>query len=93
MKHQREGEFVLPEDISDEMVYTFPQFDSEFTINLNLSTSEDVEDVDVVGDVCVERVRLSHRGRSSPKSIPWRCVGRRVGCCWQGARGRGWLWR
>ena len=50
LKHQREGEFVLPEDISDEMVYTFPQFDSEFTINLNLSTSEDVEDVDVDGE-------------------------------------------
>jgi hypothetical protein len=50
LKYQREGEFVLPEDISDEMVYTFPQFDSEFTINLNLSTSEDVEDVDVDGE-------------------------------------------
>lgn len=50
LKHQREGEFVLPEDISDEMVYTFPQFDSEFTINLNLSTSEDVKDVDVDGE-------------------------------------------
>ena len=37
LKYQREGEFVLPEDISDEMVYTFPQFNSEFTINLNLS--------------------------------------------------------
>ena len=50
LKHQREGEFVLPEDISDEMVYTFPQFNSEFTINLNLSTSEDVKDVDVDGE-------------------------------------------
>ena len=50
LKHQREGEFVLPEDISDEMVYTFPQFDGEFTINLNLSTSEDVKDVDVDGE-------------------------------------------
>ena len=50
LKYQREGEFVLPEDISDEMVYTFPQFNSEFTINLNLSTSEDVKDVDVDGE-------------------------------------------
>jgi hypothetical protein len=50
LKYQRDGEFVLPEDISDEMVYTFPQFNSEFTINLNLTTSEDVEDVDVDGE-------------------------------------------
>ena len=52
-KYQKEGEFVLPEDISDEMAYTFPQFENEITVNLNLSTSDDVSDVDVDGEYYV----------------------------------------
>lgn len=49
IKYQKEGEFTLPEDISGEMTYDFPQLDTEFTIELNLSVSEDVETVDVDG--------------------------------------------
>ena len=50
-KHQREGEFGLPEDLDkDEMVYTYPGFDG-FSIFLDLQLSEDVETVDVDGDL------------------------------------------
>lgn len=49
VKYQKEGEFSLPEDIGGEMVYSFSQLDSTFTINLNLSISDDVETVDVDG--------------------------------------------
>lgn len=49
IKYQKEGEFTLPEDISGEMTYDFPQLDTAFTIELNLTTSDDVETVDVDG--------------------------------------------
>jgi hypothetical protein len=48
-KFQKEGEYTLPEDISSEMSYSFPQFDEEFTIELTLEVSEDVKTVDVDG--------------------------------------------
>ena len=50
-KHQREGEFGLPEDLDkDEMVYTYPGFDG-FSIFLDLQLSDDVETVDVDGEL------------------------------------------
>jgi hypothetical protein len=50
-KHQRKGEFGLPEDLGgDEMVYTYPGFEG-FSIFLDLQLSEDVETVDVDGDL------------------------------------------
>jgi hypothetical protein len=49
VKFQKEGNFNLPEDISGEMTYNFPQLNSIFTIDLNLDVSNDVETVDVDG--------------------------------------------
>jgi hypothetical protein len=49
IKYQKEGKFNLPEDISGEMTYNFPQLNSIFTIDLNLDVSNDVETVDVDG--------------------------------------------
>lgn len=49
VKYQKEGEFILPEDINGEMTYSFPQLESTFTIELNLSVSDDIETVDVDG--------------------------------------------
>jgi len=50
-KYQREGEFGLPEDLSnDEMVYNLPGFEG-FTIFLDLQTDENMEGVDVDGDL------------------------------------------
>ena len=50
-KHQRVGEFSLPEDMGvDNMVYTYPGFEG-FTIGLDLQTSNDVETIDVDGDL------------------------------------------
>ena len=49
IKYQKEGEFTLPEDISSNMSYSFPQFDGEFTIELTLKVSDDIETVDVDG--------------------------------------------
>lgn len=48
-KFQKEGEFELPEDISGEMVYNFPQLETTFTIELKLDISNDIETVDVDG--------------------------------------------
>jgi|LauGreDrversion4_1035100.scaffolds.fasta_scaffold44548_3 hypothetical protein len=46
-KHQRVGEFSLPEDMGvDDMVYTYPGFDG-FTIKLNLELSDKVDTIDV----------------------------------------------
>ena len=50
VKYQKEGEYVLPEDISDKMVYTSPKLYSPFSIELTLNTSEDVETVEVNGE-------------------------------------------
>jgi hypothetical protein len=49
IKYQKEGKFNLPEDISGEMTYNFPELNSIFTIDLNLDVSNDVETVDVDG--------------------------------------------
>lgn len=50
-KHQRVGEFGLPEDLSyDEMVYNLPGFEG-FSIFLDLQTSDDVDGIDVDGDL------------------------------------------
>jgi hypothetical protein len=50
-KHQREGEFELPEDTSnDEMVYELPGFNN-FSIFLDLQLSDDVDTFDVDGDL------------------------------------------
>lgn len=50
-KHQREGEFGLPEDFDDgRMVYKLPGFEN-FSVFLDLQQSDDVETVDVDGDL------------------------------------------
>jgi hypothetical protein len=50
-KYQREGEFSLPEDFEgEEMIYTYPGFEG-FSIFLDLQLSDDVETVDVDGDL------------------------------------------
>jgi len=49
VKYQKNGEFLLPEDVSGGMYYMFPDSDTEFTVELELSTSEDVDTVDVDG--------------------------------------------
>jgi hypothetical protein len=43
IKYQKEGEFELPEDISQGMTYQFPQIESEFTIELSLQVSDEVD--------------------------------------------------
>jgi hypothetical protein len=48
-KHQREGEFSLPEDVRGEesMTYSFPEIENEFSIELNLATDDDVDTVEI----------------------------------------------
>lgn len=48
-KYQREGQFLLPEDLRGENFnsYQFPEIDHEFVIELNLEIDEDVDTVDV----------------------------------------------
>jgi hypothetical protein len=49
-KHQREGEFGLPEDLNDELTYTFPDMETEFSIFLDLKLDDSVKGVDVDAD-------------------------------------------
>jgi len=48
-KFQREGEFSLPEDIrgEEDMTYSFPEFENEFSIDLNLAKDDNVDTVEV----------------------------------------------
>jgi hypothetical protein len=50
-KHQREGEFGLPEDMSEgDMVYELPGF-KDFSLFLDLLLNDDIDTVDVDGDL------------------------------------------
>jgi hypothetical protein len=50
VKYQKEGEYSLPEDIRDDMVYTSPQLQTEFSVELKLEVSDDVDTIEVNGD-------------------------------------------
>jgi len=50
-KHQREGDFGLPEDLrDDELTYKFPDMETEFSIFLDLQLDDSVKGVDVDAD-------------------------------------------
>jgi len=50
-KHQKEGEFRLPEDLSSEKdEYSFPQINNDFSIDLNLILSDDVDTFEIDAD-------------------------------------------
>lgn len=48
-KHQKEGQYTLPEDINKGMTYEFPVLEGNFTIELTLELSDEIETVDVDG--------------------------------------------
>ena len=48
-KYQRDGEFVLPEDLNGKEFYNFPGIKNSFVIELNLELDENVETVEVDG--------------------------------------------
>ena len=67
-KHQRVGEFSLPEDLAvDDMVYTYPGFEG-FTIDLNLQISNEVDTVDVDGELYYEDDSVVIKIISNPKA-------------------------
>ena len=67
-KHQREGEFGLPEDFDDgRMVYQLPGFDN-FSVFLDLQLSDEVETVDVDGDLYYDDDMLYITIISNPNS-------------------------
>lgn len=50
-KHQREGDFGLPEDLrDDELTYKFPDMETEFSIFLDLQLDDTIQGVDVDAD-------------------------------------------
>jgi len=68
-KHQKEGEYQLPEDISTEeedMVYDFPQLGSSFTVNLILSLNDEIDTVDVEGEYYEDDDSIDIRIESNP---------------------------
>jgi hypothetical protein len=46
----KEGEFGLPEDISDDMVYEFPEINELFTISLEMIVNQESRGIDVNGE-------------------------------------------
>jgi hypothetical protein len=48
-KYQKEGLYHLPEDINEGQTYDFPVLDTNFTIELYMELSDEVETVDVDG--------------------------------------------
>jgi len=48
-KEEGVGNFVLPEDISDEMIYSFEGFESDLTVEVNIVKTKEVDGLDVDG--------------------------------------------
>jgi len=46
---QGEGEYELPEDVSDEMTYSFRGFDSEFNIEVKIDEDENIDGFELDG--------------------------------------------
>ena len=66
-KHQRVGQFSLPEDASyDDVVYHLPGLDG-FTISLNLVSDDEIEGVDVDGDLYYDDDEIEITIISNPK--------------------------
>jgi len=68
-KHQKEGEYQLPEDIAtdeQEMVYDFPQLDSAFTVELIMTLNDEIETVDVDGEYFRDDDTIVVRVESNP---------------------------
>lgn len=66
-KHQKEGEFTLPEDISEDMTYDFPVLQTLFTIQLSLDVSDEVETVEVDGEYVEENDTIYIYITSNPR--------------------------
>lgn len=50
-KYQREGDFGLPEELRpDELVYSFPDMETEFSVFLDLQVDENAKGIDVDAD-------------------------------------------
>lgn len=66
VKYQKEGKYTLPEDIRDDMVYTFPQLQTEFSVELNLEVSDDVDTIEVDSDYYSDEDTISITIISNP---------------------------
>lgn len=66
VKYQKEGEYFLPEDIREDMVYTIPQLNSIFSIQLKLEVSDDVDTVEVDGEYSPDEDTISITITSNP---------------------------
>lgn len=68
-KHQKEGEYQLPEDIATEendMVYDFPQLSSTFTVNLIMNLNDEIDTIDVDGEYYADDDSIDIRIESNP---------------------------
>lgn len=66
-KYQRQGDFSLPEDLSyDKEVYHLPGFDA-FTVTLKLISDENIDGIDVDGDLYYDDDEIEIRITSNPK--------------------------
>ena len=68
-KHQKEGDYQLPEDIAtdeNDMVYDFPELGSSFTVNLMMSLNDDIETIDVDGEYYGDDDSIDIRIESNP---------------------------
>ena len=68
-KFQRDGEFVLPEDLNGKEFYNFAGIKNGFVIELNLEFDEDVETVEVDGAYYREEDVIEIRDKSKSLAI------------------------
>jgi hypothetical protein len=77
-KKNKEGEFVLPEEISDEMTYSFPGLGTEFTVELIMDVDKNVEEYDLDANYYRDEDTIELRIVSNPnfvKKIPEEMIG------------------
>ena len=67
---QGEGEYALPEDISDEMTYNFPGLNTDFTMEVKIDEDENIEGFELDGGYYDDNDTLEIHVVYNPKFFP-----------------------
>jgi len=67
---QGEGEYDLPEDISDEMTYNFPGLNTDFTMEVKIDEDENIEGFELDGGYYDDNDTLEIHVVYNPKFFP-----------------------
>jgi hypothetical protein len=65
-----EGEYVLPEDISNNMTYDFPNLNTEFTVEVKIDEDNSIEGFDIDGGYYDDEETFEIHIQYNPKFFP-----------------------